>query len=284
MRHRLYLIALFCLLAGGLAAQDASGPDKLSEALAKSAQGNYAAAIPVLEQLSVGAPTEPAFYYLGHAYLRDNKMDKAAAAFEDGAAKFPLSARLHYAAALAYEQRLDLAKALPHFRTAMVLDPLINNTGGGRYDAGQDKIYIPVVHDHRGANSCAGRIYIDDTTMDFVVYIVASGWGVGNDDSFRAPFSQIDYAEVDRKKGEIAIDYSTITLLTNLSGPRRRLASQDDARVDIKFVFKTPIEGYRGRSWTKQDIKFFFVEPEVGERFLKFLEAHGVKITQRAGG
>ena len=113
---------------------------------------------------------------------------------------------------------------------------------------------------------------------------MVSGAGPGNDDSFEVPYTQIEQVEVDRKKGDQMQDYSLITLLTNLSGPRRRLASGEQSRVDLKFSFKEPIRGYRGNPWTKNDIKFFFIEPEMGEHFIKYLEARDVKITLRGGG
>jgi hypothetical protein len=110
-----------------------------------------------------------------------------------------------------------------------------------------------------------------------------SGFGRGNDDSFKAGYDQIASVEVDRKKGEMTNDYSILTLLTNLSGPRRRIASGEESRVDLKFTFKTPIAGYRGSPWTKTDIKFFFIEPEMGDKFIKFLENKQVRTTRRSG-
>jgi tetratricopeptide (TPR) repeat protein len=248
-----------------------------------AADGKYAQAIPILEQVVVGSPSEEAFYYLGTAYWRDKQLDKALASFQDGISKFPLSARLYNAAARIYEQRLDIAHALPAYRHAVALDPTIAYTSGGRYDPEMDMLYLPVVHDHRGVNSCVGRLYVGEDKMHYVVYIVASGYGPGNDDSFETPYSNISAVEVDRKTGERNIDYSVLTLLTNLSGPRRRLGGGEEARVDLKFSFKTPISGYRGNSWTKNDIKFFFIEPETGEAFLKFLGTKDLKINRRGG-
>jgi tetratricopeptide (TPR) repeat protein len=274
------------LLLGVVSARSQTVPvsheEDLSQAIELTAQGSYDTAISRLERLRQAAPSEAVYYYLGQAYLQKD-LEKAVVTLGEGVAKFPLSGRLHNAIAVAYEQKFDLAKAVKFYRRATVLDPTLASTGGGRYDASFNSIYIPIVHDHRGANSCSGRLYVDDQKMHFVVYIVASGMGLGNDDSFESALTNLEYVEVDRKKGQLAYDYSLITLLTNLSGPRRRLASDEESRVDIKFVFKQPIKGYRGTAWNKSDIKFFFVEPEVGDRYLKFLESKGIKITQRGG-
>jgi tetratricopeptide (TPR) repeat protein len=257
---------------------------ELVQAVQQLAEGKYKEAIDVLQRLMVGSPSEPVYFHLGSAYLLAKDYRKAAAAFADGASKFPLSARLNNGAGLAYEQMLDLGPAVTHYRRANALDPTIIYTGGGRYDPEFDAIYIPVVHDHRGVNSCSGRLYVNDQKIHFVVYIVVSGYGPGNDDSFEAPYTQISEVEVDRKKGAQWVDYYIITLLTNLSGPRRRLATGEQSRVDLKFTFKQPIKGYRGNPWTKDDIKFFFIEPELGERFVKYLEGKDLKITLRSGG
>jgi len=276
------LLLLFLLPAMALAQQPATTSVEFDQALEKIAQGKHGEAIPVLERLMVSSPSEPVYYHLGGAYIHEKNLAKAAAAYEDGAARYPLSARLNYAAGLANEWRMEPGKALLYYRRAVALDPILGYQGAGRYDPEIDALYIPVVHDHRGANSCSGRLYYDDKKMHYIVYLVYSGWGLGNDDSFQVPFDQLQYTEVDRKKGQLAFDYSVLTLLTNLSGPRRRIASGEESRVDLKFVFKQPLAGYRGKPWTKEDIKFFFIEPEMGDRFLKFLEGKGVRTTQRA--
>jgi len=278
-------IALGVLALGFGPALCAQQPQADASAVMKAidllAQGKRAEAIPLLEKLSAETPNEEVFYSLGHAYMAEKRYERAAAAFEDGAARFPLSARLWYNAGIAYEQGLNLAKALANYRRAVALDALIVYTGGSRYDPEFDAIYIPIVHDHRGMNACAGRLYIYPDKMHFVVYHVVSGMGPGNDDSFETPYTNISSVEVDRKKGEQAADYSIITLLTNQSGPRRRIASGEESRVDLKFTFKQPISGYRGGPWTKNDIKFFFIETESGERMMKFLETKDLKPVPR---
>ncbi len=250
----------------------------LTQAITHLAQGQPEKAVEILERLKQGTDDELVYFYLGNAYAKQQKSDKAIATYEEGVAKFPLSARLQNALAVAYEQQFELAKALTAYRQAIALDPVLVNTGGGRYDAEFNAIYIPVVHDHRGANSCSGRLYIDDQKLHYVAYIVVSGLGRGNDDSFESPLSNLEQVEVDRKKGELSSDYSVITLLTNLSGARRRPAAEDESRVDLKLVFKQPVKGYRGNPWSKSEIKLFFVEPEIGDRYLKFLESKKIKI------
>lgn len=277
MQRTLLAILLFCAMS---AAQE-TPETEIAQALDTYAQGNSAAGIDALVRITNSKPSEPAYYYLGSLYVQQKDWAKAAATFDDGGAKFPLSVRLHNAAGKAYEQLFNVPKAIEAYRRANLLDPAIVYTGGGRFEPEFNSIYMPIIHDHRGANACAGRLYVNDQKMHFVVYMVFSGWGPGNDDSFEVPYTQIDSVEVDRKKGEQAYDYSLITLLTNLSGPRRRLASGEEARTDLKFTFKQPINGYRGKPWTKPDIKFFFVEPEIGERMVKFLETKGVRITNR---
>ena len=288
MRHILWVLVILsaALVASSTGQQTntaSAGKSELDKALELIAAGKHAEAIPMLERLMVQQPSEEVYSYLGGAYVQEKAWDKAAAAYEDGATKFPLSARLNYAAGLANERRFEPGKALQFYRRAVRLDPMLAYQGAGRYDPEIDALYIPVVHDHRGANSCSGRIYYDDKGMHYVVYLVASGWGQGNDDSFKADYDLIDSVEVDRKKGQQSNDYSILTLLTNLSGPRRRIAAGEEARVDLKFFFKKPIEGYRGGSWTKNDIKFFFIEPEMGDRFVKYLASRGVKIAERTG-
>jgi len=240
-----------------------------------------AESIQALKALLDESASEENFYILGNAYSNEKKWEEAAGIFRAGCEKHPLSARLHNGAALALEKQFKIQEAIGFYRRTTALDAQIVYTGGGRYDPDFDAIYIPVVHDHRGANSCSGRLYITDKAMHYVVYIVASGFGKGNDDSFVIDWDSIEYVEVDKKKGEQMNDYSIITLLTNLSGPRRRMSSNEDTRIDLKFVFKGRIEGYRGKSWSKKDIKFFFIEPEVGAQFLAFLESQGVRTQMR---
>jgi tetratricopeptide (TPR) repeat protein len=271
-------LAVLALAAPAPRAQENSD---LVKAVALVADGKRPEAIEILKKLSADAPSEAVFYQLGNAYALDAKWERAVAAFEDGIARHPLSARLYNGAAMAYEQQLNLARALAHYRKAVALEPSIAYTGGGRFEPEFNAIYIPVIHDHRGANACSGRLYLDDEKMHFVVYHVFSGWGAGNDDSFETPYSNIGNLEVDRKRGAQAYDYSIITLFTNLSGPRRRIAAGEQARVDLKFLFESPIKGYRGDNWTKPDIKFFFVEPDSGERLIKFLEGKKVKVGAR---
>jgi tetratricopeptide (TPR) repeat protein len=265
----------------GASAAPAQEASPLQQAIARLAEAKYAEATKILEGLVMEAPSEEAYYYLGLAHQRQGHGSEAALVFSSGAARFPLSARLANAAGVAYEQQFEVGKAIQHYRRAYALDPQVIYNGGGRYEPEFDAIYIPVVHDHRGANACSGRLYVNPEGLHFVVYIVASEWGPGNDDSFRTPLTNIEFVEVDRKKGQQAYDYSLITLLTNLSGPRRRVDTGEQTRVDLKFVFKQPLQGYRGKPWNKEDIKFFFIEPEVGERLLKFLEAQDVKSTLR---
>jgi hypothetical protein len=272
---------LVCALALALSPVRAQEHPDMLKAIALAAEGKRADAIEALKKLTAEVPSEPAFFQLGNAYALDGKQDRAAAAFEDGIAKYPLSARLYNGAGLAYEQQMQLGKALAMYRKAVALEPTIAYTGGGRYEPEFNAIYIPVLHDHRGQNACSGRLYVDDSKMHFVVYHVFSGWGPGNDDSFEAPYSNVTEVEVDRKKGAQAVDYSIVTLLTNLSGPRRRISAGEQARVDLKFTFRAPITGYRGNPWSKPDIKFFFIEPELGDRFLKFLETKDLKVVAR---
>jgi len=280
MRSTLLLILLLPTLALG---QQPAETNDFDKALALIADGKQKEAVPILEKLMVSQPNEQVYAQLGSAYEHDGQWDKAAATYEDGARKFPLSARLNYGAGMAHERHMEPGKAISFYRRAVRLDPALAYQGGGRYDPEVDALYIPVVHDHRGANSCSGRLYYSDKEIHFIVYLVVSGFGRGNDDSFKADFDTIDYVEVDRKKGELAYDYSILTLLTNLSGPRRRIAGGEESRVDLKFVFKQPIAGYRGSPWSKQDIKFFFIEPEMGDKFAKFLESKKVRTTARSG-
>jgi tetratricopeptide (TPR) repeat protein len=276
--HRTLLAVLLLAVVGST--QEA--PDaEIAKALDNYAQGNGAAGIEALVRITNSKPTEAAYYYLGSLYVQQKDWKKAAATFDDGASKYPLSVRMQNAAGKAYEQLFDVPKAIEAYRRTNLLDPTIVYTGGGRFEPEFNSIYMPIIHDHRGANACAGRLYVNDQKMHFVVYMVFSGWGPGNDDSFEVPISQIDSVEVDRKRGEQAYDYSLITLLTNLSGPRRRLASGEEARTDLKFTFKQPVNGYRGKAWTKTDIKFFFVEPDMGEKMVKFLESKGVRVSAR---
>ena len=277
-RTVMVLVAVF--LSAGVRAQESSN---VAKAVALTAEGKRAEAIELLKKLSVESPTEEVFLLLGNNYGSDGKWDRAAAAYEDGIAKYPHSARLYNGAALAHEHQMNVGRALTFYRKAVALEPTIAYTGGGRFEPEFNAIYIPVLHDHRGANACTGRLYIDDEKMHFVVYHVVSGWGQGNDDSFESPYSNIGNIEVDRKKGMQAYDYSILTLVTNLSGPRRRIAAGEQSRVDLKFVFETPIKGYRGDAWTKPEIKFFFVEPDAGERLVKFLEGKKVRIAGRSG-
>jgi tetratricopeptide (TPR) repeat protein len=272
-------MVLACLASLGLVLTTgvSRAQTRLEAAIDHLAGRNYEAAAGALEALEKEAPSEAAVFYLSSAYMQQQNLAKAIATLEKGAQQFPLSGRIYNALGMAYEEKFDVIQATRFYRKAFALDPVLISTTGGHYDPAFNAIYIPLVHDHRGANSCAGRLYVDDQKIHFVVYVVASGFGSGNDDSFETSFSNIDYVEVDRKQGEMAMDYSFITLLTNLSGPRRRIGSGEESRVDLKFVFKEPIKGYRGKPWTKPDIKFFFIEPEMGNRLLAFLEGKGVK-------
>jgi tetratricopeptide (TPR) repeat protein len=273
------LSVLVCLLAGWPAAAQDAGPGsaELLKAVDQLAAGKHDEGIDTLKQLLASDPSEQAFFTLGTAFLNKGSWDRAAATFEDGVAKYPLSARLYNGAGLANERQLLYPAAIGFYRKAVALEPTIAYTGGGRYDPEFDAIYLPVVHDHRGVNFCSGRLYVNGEKMHFVVYHVLSEWGQGNDDSFETPYANVSDVEIDRKAGEQYVDYGLFTLLTNLSGPRRRLSTTEQSRVDLKFIFRKPIAGYRGRPWTKNDIKFFFIEPEVGEQFIKFVERHDIK-------
>jgi hypothetical protein len=74
----------------------------------------------------------------------------------------------------------------PGVSQASVLDPPIIYINSGRYDPDYDALYIPVVHDHRGANSCVGR-HVTADKMHFVVYHVASGWDWATTTPSRSP-------------------------------------------------------------------------------------------------
>jgi tetratricopeptide (TPR) repeat protein len=276
---RLFAIVLLVSLTAvpAIAQQAAPANPELLKAVDQLAAGKHDDAIDTLKQLLASDPTETAFFSLGTAFMNKGNFDRAAATFEDGVAQFPLSARLYNGAGLAYERMVNFPKAIALYRKAVALEPTIAYLGGGRYDPEFNAIYLPVVHDHRGVNFCSGRLYVDGERMHFVVYHVLSEWGQGNDDSFESPYTNVTEIEVDRKKGEQYVDYGLFTLLTNLSGPRRRLSTTDQSRIDLKFIFRKPIAGYRGKPWTKNDIKFFFIDPDVGEQFIKFLEGHDVK-------
>lgn len=261
--------------------QSAPANPELLKAVDQLAAGKHDEAIETLKQLLASDPSETAFFALGTAFMAKGNFERAAATYEDGVAQFPLSARLYNGAGIAHERQMNYPKAIALYRKAVALEPTIAYLGGGRYDPEFNAIYIPVVHDHRGVNFCSGRLYVDGEKMHFVVYHVISGWGQGNDDSFESPYANIAEVEVDRKKGEQYVDYGLYTLLTNLSGPRRRLATTEQSRIDLKFVFRKPVGGYRGNPWNKADIKFFFIEPETGEQFLKFLEGKDIKVYLR---
>lgn len=280
---RLFAIVLLVSLitVPGIAQPAAPANPELLKAVDQLAAGKHDEAIETLKQLLASDASETAFFALGTAFMNKGNFDRAAATFEDGVAQFPLSARLYNGAGLAYERMVNFPKAIALYRKAVALEPTIAYIGGGRYDPEFNAIYLPVVHDHRGVNFCSGRLYVDGEGMHFVVYHVLSEWGQGNDDSFETPYTNITEIEVDRKKGEQYVDYGLFTLLTNLSGPRRRLSTTDQSRIDLKFIFRKPIAGYRGKPWTKNDIKFFFIDPDVGEQFLKFLEGHDIKVYLR---
>ena len=264
---------LLLSLSLGVLAQTAPSPEVV-KAIDLLAANKADEAAKILEQQMVSAPGEEVYFYLGNAYWVKQDLNKAGASYEDGLAKYPLSARLANSAGRVAEEKFDVPRALKFYRRAVALDPQIAYTGGGRYDPENDAIYIPVVHDHRGLNACVGRLYVNETGIHYVVFEVWSGYGPGNDDSFKTPFTNIGGREVDRKKGENQwADYRFIANLSGMSGPRRRVASGEENRVDVKFIFKEMIAGYRGNPWTKKDIKFFFVEPGIGERFVKYLDA-----------
>jgi tetratricopeptide (TPR) repeat protein len=258
----------------------AVSPD-LAKASDLISQNKHGEALPLLQKAVAQESSEAAYVLLGNALLHEKQRDRALQVFQEGTTRYPMSARLWNAVGLQHEAAFNLPKAVEAYRRAVALEVSMAALGGGRYDQEFDTLYIPVVHDHRGANSCAGRVYVYDDKIHYVVYHVASGIGLGNDDSFETPFTNIAELEVDRKKGAQAFDYSIITLITNQSSARRRIASGDESRLDLKFTFGTPIHGYRGNAWTKAELKFFFVEPETGESLLKFMEAHKVKSVVR---
>ena len=272
------LISSVCIAR--VAGAQGVNPD-LARATDLLGQNKYGDALPLLEKVVAQDGTEQAFLLYGNALQHEKQGDKALKVYQDGAARHPLSARLWNAIGLFHEHKFDLTNAVSAYRRAFALDASVTATAGGRYDPEFDAVYIPVVHDHRGANACAGRIYVLGDKLHYVVYHVVSGAGLGNDDSFETPFTNIAEIEVDRKKGAQAFDYSIITLITNQSALRRRISSGDEARIDLKLTFGSPIHGYRGGSWTKAELKFFFVEPESGEQLLKYLEAHNVKSVVR---
>jgi len=276
---RFFTLILFVSASAvpALAQITAPANPELLKAVDQMAAGKHDDAIDTLKQLLASDPSETTFFTLGTAFMHKGNFVRAAATFEDGIAQFPLSARLYNGAGIAYERQVNFPKAIALYRKAVALEPTIAYLGGGRYDPEFNAIYLPVVHDHRGVNFCSGRLYVDGEKMHFVVYHVLSEWGQGNDDSFETRYDNVGEIEVDRKKGEQYVDYGLFTLLTNLSGPRRRLATTDQSRIDLKFVFRKPIAGYRGKPWTKNDIKFFFIDPDVGEQFLKSLESHDVR-------
>ena len=277
------LVLLTILFSCGLAlGQSAEAPSaELLGAIDALVAKKTDEAIPQLEKLAAAAPSEQLYMWLGKAYIDAKKPELALSMFEKGVKSFPISAKLWYMIGQMHELSMDPSNAIPAYRKASVLDPPIIYANSGRYDPDFDALYIPVVHDHRGANSCVGRLYVTADKMHYVVYHVASGWGLGNDDSFEVPYSNISDVEVDRKSGQQAFDYGILTLLTNQSGTRRRIATGEEARIDLKFTFDSPVRGYRGKPWDKPDIKFFFIEPENGESFLKFLQSRGLKTHER---
>ena len=67
---------------------------ELVKAVQQLAEGKYPEAIKALQLLMVGSPSEQVYFHLANAYLLAKDYRQAAAAFADGASKFPLSARL----------------------------------------------------------------------------------------------------------------------------------------------------------------------------------------------
>ena len=276
------LVVLTILFSAPVSVQSADTPSaELQSAIDSLVAKKTDEAIPQLEKLAEAAPSEQLYLWLGKAYIDAKQPELARSIFEKGIKSFPISAKLWYMVGQMHEANMDPVNAIPAYRRASVLDPPIIYINSGRYDPDFDALYIPVVHDHRGANSCVGRLYVTAEKMHFVVYHVASGWGLGNDDSFEVSYSNISGVEIDRKSGQQMYDYSLLTLLTNQSGTRRRIDIGEEARIDLKFTFDSPIRGYRGKPWDKPDIKFFFIEPEKGELFLKFLQAKGLKSHER---
>ncbi len=279
MKHQAAGIAVFLLFFSGWSVSrpivQSVGPD-LSKALQAYADGDYESALSVLEHLMLESPREDTYYLFGNALFNRKDWKKAAAVYADGAIRFPLSAKLHHAAGIAYAESFQFGEAIRHYRQAYLLDPLIVNQGGARFDPHLDAIYIPAMHDHRGARNCQGRLFISETEIHFVAYLTTGG----DDDSIRIKYTDIESVEIDRKKGggvfAFTAQYSAAMLLANLRGPRRLILPDEYSRLDLKFTFKNSLPGYRG-SWKKESFKFFFLETELGDLFLNFLEQKEVR-------
>lgn len=273
------IFAVLFLFTAGICQDSGKESKGLTAAVQLIAAGQKAEGIKILESEILNNPSESAYYILGNAYMQQSQYAKAAELYAKGAEQFPLSARLHYAAGNAYEQQFIIDKALKGYRAAFALDPGRIYSGIGHYDPEFDGIFLSAVHDHAGARNCQGRLFVDSEQLHYVAYLTTGG----DDDSFKVKYSNIKSVEVDRKKGAGGFTSQYLLLLNlinNLTTPRRLVFPDEIGRIDIKFEFDSPVEGYRSK-WKKDSFKFFFLEVGTAEGFVKYLGQKGLKVEDR---
>lgn len=269
---------LCLVLASGnlLSADEPPSPVPGIEALEKS---QFDSSIAHFKKMLEANPAQPdILFYLGSAYLKAGKFDRAAEIYRDGTAQQPLDPRFHYFLGWAFERMGDYAAAIRAYQRAVTLDPSYQSLGLGRYDALGNAIFFTAVHDHAGFKACAGRFLFDGQHIEFLPQVAI---GATKDDTFETDLSNVRKVEIDRKTSVMA-DYAIVAMIANLPttpGLRKRGEIQ---RVDLKFYFKQPIKASRS-DWTKEDIKFFFVEAEYAEKLIDYLKKAGVETILRSG-
>jgi rhomboid protease GluP len=124
-------VVLLIVAASVVTLREVGRPEvRLEQGAAAFESGNYAAALPLLEQAASDLPEDTrAHYLLAAAYFNLKRYQEAAPAFERSLELAPDLADAHFYLAVSYLQLDRRSDALPHLRQYLTLAPTGENAG-----------------------------------------------------------------------------------------------------------------------------------------------------------